>query len=130
MPETELDDASRLTRAREVIQSAGASVLPRRPWLATRQPHSDVDLVRYVLWRSGESTGERIDTPALIAGLRLLASARGELDQLEVGLLFEARARGLTWPRIAEALGLGSAQAAQQRSERLLARVDGPTRTT
>jgi len=59
-------------------------------------------------------------------GLRLLASARAELDQVEAGLLFAARAAGMTWPQIADALALGSAQAAQQRFNRVLARMSGP----
>lgn len=130
MTKPEQEHADRLTRAREAIQQQGAAELPRRPWLAGRQPHSDVDLIRYALWRSGEAPGEPISTEAVTAGLQLLASARSELDQLEAGLLFEARARGLTWPRIAEALGLGSAQAAQQRSERVLARLDEPDGST
>jgi hypothetical protein len=32
----------------------------------------------------------------------------------------------MTWPRIADALDLGSAQAAQQRRNRLVARMSGP----
>jgi len=54
----------------------------------------------------------------------LLAPARAELDQIEAGLLFAARAGGLTWPQIAAALALRSPQAAQQRFDRVLGRVD------
>ena len=62
----------------------------------------------------------------MTTGLRLLASARAELDQVEAGLLFAARGAGITWPRIADALDLGSAQAAQQRRNRVVARMSGP----
>ncbi|WP_247685718.1 hypothetical protein [Micromonospora sp. C31] len=41
---------------------------------------------------------------------------------MEAGLLTLARGRGLTWQQIAFGLGLGSAQAAKQRHERLCAR--------
>ncbi|WP_431982992.1 hypothetical protein [Streptomyces qinglanensis] len=60
------------------------------------------------------------------AGLRLLASARAELDQAESALLFAARGVGMTWPQIADALDLASAQAAQQRRSRLSTRTSGP----
>ncbi len=58
------------------------------------------------------------------AALRLLPAAREELDQLETGLLLAARATGMTWTEMADALGLGSAQACQQRAGRLAARTD------
>ncbi|MFI9640799.1 hypothetical protein ACIG87_12145 [Micromonospora sp. NPDC051925] len=54
--------------------------------------------------------------------MTLLPHLRAELDVLEAGLLTRARARGLTWQAIAYGLGLGSAQAAKQRYERLAAR--------
>lgn len=115
--------AARLTSARQMIQDVGAAALPRPPWLAGRQPHSDAELIRYVLWRTGEAAEDEIDTDAVLAALQLMPSARAELDQLEAGLLFAARSRGLTWPQIAHALGLASAQAAQQRTERIAARL-------
>ena len=82
----------------------------------------------FVAWccRDAETT----DRAVLEAGLRLLASARAELDQVEAGLLFAARGAGMTWPQIAGALDLGSAQAAQQRFNRVLARMSGPETDT
>ena len=55
----------------------------------------------------------------LRAGLALISAARAETDGLETALLFLARAEGLTWPQISQSLGLRSAQAAQQRLDRL-----------
>lgn len=121
----EQDAATQLTEARRTIQDRGAASLPRQPWLARRQPHSDAELIRYVLWRTGEGPEAVIDTDAILAALQLAPSARAELDQLEAGLLFAARSRGLTWPQIAQALGLASAQAAQQRCERIASRLGG-----
>ncbi|WP_041290111.1 hypothetical protein [Kribbella flavida] len=67
---------------------------------------------------------------AALAALRLLPVARAELDQLETGLLFTARGLGLTWGQMAQALGLNSPQACQQRLDRLTSRgaraTDGP----
>ncbi len=46
------------------------------------------------------------------------------LKALESSLLMMARGRGMTWQEIAFGLGLGSAQAARQRYERLADRAD------
>ncbi|MGC5381594.1 DNA-binding protein [Micromonospora sp. DT68] len=69
-----------------------------------------------------EPTEEPVDTADLTAALTLLPHVRAELDALEAGLLTLARDRGLTWQSIAYGLGLGSAQAARQRYERVAAR--------
>jgi len=45
------------------------------------------------------------------------------MEQLETALLFTARGQGLSWGRISRAMGLGSAQAALQRFDRLTVRV-------
>lgn len=83
----------------------------------------DTTLIRYVVWRA--STPEGVSVPEdLYAALQLVESARAEMDALEAGLLFVARAEGLTWPQIAEHLGVRSPQAAQQRFERVTSRSD------
>ncbi len=102
----------------------GGNELPRLPWLAGSQPHDAVTLIRQALWRANTDR-HALELPEdLLAALALLAAARSELDQLEAGLLFVARAEGLTWSRIAEALGVQTAQAAQQRHDRVVARLD------
>ncbi len=111
--------------ARDRLTARGGKDLPRLPWLAPRQPHDAVTLIRQALWRANTERGA-LDLPDdLLAAIALLAAARAELDQIEAGLLFVARAEGLTWAEIARALGLRTAQAAQQRHERVLARLDG-----
>ncbi len=98
--------------------------LPRLPWLAAGQPHDAVTLVREALWRANTDR-ESVDIPDdLLAAITLLAAARSEVDQLEAGLLFAARAEGVTWAQIATALGLRTAQAAQQRHDRVLTRLE------
>jgi hypothetical protein len=102
---------------------AGASSLPRAPWLHRSQPPSSIDLVRFAVWRgqSGEAEEE------VEAALTLLPAARAEVEQLETALLFIARAEGMSWGRISRGMGLGSAQAAVQRYDRLADRVANRT---
>jgi hypothetical protein len=60
-----------------------------------------------------------VDTADLTAALTLMPMVRAEVDQLETSLLVIARGHGMTWQELAFGLGLGSAQAARQRYERL-----------
>jgi hypothetical protein len=111
--------AAREADARRQLLDAGASSLPRAPWLHPRQPPAAADLIRFALWRA--ATGDAGDE-VLLAALALLAAACAEADQAEAALLFTARAQGLSWPRISRAMGLRSAQAAQQRFGRVTGR--------
>ncbi|WP_129336540.1 hypothetical protein [Cellulomonas endophytica] len=113
--------AAALARAREAVLGAGARELGRRPWQAPGQPPADLDLVRHAAWVAREPSAP---TDVVLAGLRLLAAARAELDGVEAALLFAARADGVTFQALGEALGLGSGQAAQQRMARVVARLD------
>jgi hypothetical protein len=63
-----------------------------------------------------------VDDADLAAALTLVPRLRADVDALELGLLSMARGRGLTWQAIAFGLGLGTAQAARQRFERLAGR--------
>ncbi|MGC4791469.1 DNA-binding protein [Micromonospora sp. DT178] len=69
-----------------------------------------------------EPDEEPVDDADLGAALTLVPHLRAEIDAMEAGLFTLARSRGLTWQQIAYGLGLGSAQAAKQRFERLSAR--------
>jgi hypothetical protein len=87
-------------------------------------PHEGIRLVELLgagsaEYLSGESP---VDVDDLLAALMLMDWARAELDETELGLLELARGRGATWGSIGAALGLGSAQAAQQRRDRLARR--------
>jgi len=115
------EQAARESDAREQLLAAGAADLPRPPWLHRSQPPSAVDLIRFALWRTHTSD---VDEEDLVAALTLLPAARAEVDQVEAALLFTARAQGLAWSRISRAMGLGSAQAAQQRFDRVTDRVE------
>lgn len=59
----------------------------------------------------------------VIAALRFTGEARRDLDLHEFALIEFARSCGATWLELADALDLGSAQAAQQRFQRLSARL-------
>ncbi|MEV4497105.1 hypothetical protein AB0J84_15570 [Micromonospora arborensis] len=56
-----------------------------------------------------------------LAQLADVRAARARLDEQELELIDRARHDGATWAQIAEALGLGSRQAAEQRRQRLVA---------
>ncbi|WP_341720409.1 DNA-binding protein [Micromonospora sp. FIMYZ51] len=73
---------------------------------------------------------EPVDEADLLAALALFPHLRAEIDTMEVGLLNLARSRGLTWQAIGQGLGLGSAQAARQRYDRLAARTEETSRVT
>lgn len=118
---TEAERARALDEVRRVVLAAGAGELQPRPWQHPQQPAADTDLLRYVTWLARDPA---VDSGVLAAGLGLVSSARAELDQLEAALLFAARAAGLTYQQIGQALGLGSAQAAQQRMGRVVERTD------
>jgi len=64
-----------------------------------------------------------VDHDDLTAALTLIGHVRAELDELEFGLFETARHRGMTWQAIAHGIGLGSAQAAKQRRDRLAERI-------
>ncbi|SHN46104.1 hypothetical protein [Cryptosporangium aurantiacum] len=89
-------------------------------------PHEAIRLVAFLaggsaVYREGEP---EVDADDLTAALTLVPLVRAELDEVELGLIAMARGRGMTWAEVAFGLGLGSAQAAAQRYERLTARTD------
>ncbi|MFG2051081.1 hypothetical protein ACGFIW_27075 [Micromonospora sp. NPDC048935] len=56
-----------------------------------------------------------------LARLADVQVARARLDEQELDLIDRARHDGATWAQVAQALGLGSRQAAEQRRQRLAA---------
>ncbi|MEU1790800.1 DNA-binding protein [Streptomyces sparsogenes] len=87
-------------------------------------PHEAVRLVSFLLSGAAQrDDGEpEVDQADITAALTLVPLVRGEMDELEAGLLHMARGRGMTWQEIAFGLGLGTPQAARQRYERLASR--------
>ncbi|MEU3556090.1 hypothetical protein [Streptomyces fragilis] len=58
------------------------------------------------------------------AALSLLEGMRAALDEVEAQVVMEARRRGLDWRQIARHRGLNSSQAASQRHQRLVTRLE------
>ncbi|MEV8332886.1 DNA-binding protein [Streptomyces niveus] len=87
-------------------------------------PHEAVRLVSFLLSGAAkrEADEPEVDQADITAALSLVPRARGDMDELEAGLLQMARGRGMTWQEVAFGLGLGTPQAARQRYERLVGR--------
>jgi hypothetical protein len=65
------------------------------------------------------ATAENLPGDAALEALPSIVGLREQLDRCELMLIESARASGASWTRVAEALGLGSRQAAEQRFLRL-----------
>ena len=100
-----------------MLLAAGADGFARRPWQHPNEAPDDATLARFALWRAAGQVGTA-RTSEVEAGLALIDSARSDLESVESALVFTARAEGLTWAQIAEAMGMRSPQAAQQRYQR------------
>ena len=117
---TEAADQAQAHREREAqdrLLELGADALPSRPWRPGSMPPTAVELTQFALWRSADLAPDD-----LLGALALLPAARAEVEVAEAGLLFTAKAAGLTWAQIAEAMGFRSPQACQQHYNRLTAR--------
>ena len=117
---TEAADQAQAHREREAqdrLLELGADALPSRPWRPGSMPPTAVELTQFALWRSADLAPDD-----LLGALALLPAARAEVEVAEAGLLFTAKAAGLTWAQIAEAMGFRSPQACQQHYNRLTTR--------
>lgn len=109
-----------------ISERHGSTDARRRRWghATELDPYEAVCLVMALA--GGAALPDRDEAPLdqadLTAALTLIPHVRAEIDTLEAGLLTMARSRGLTWQAIAFGLGLGTAQAARQRFERLAQR--------
>lgn len=114
---TDHAQARREHQAQDRLLELGADALPARPWRPGEVPPTAVDLTQFALWRATDLAHDD-----LLSALTLLPAARDEVEGVEAGLLFTAKAAGLTWAQIAEAMGFRSPQACQQHYNRLAAR--------
>ncbi|AIJ11157.1 MULTISPECIES: hypothetical protein [Streptomyces] len=73
-----------------------------------------------------QDSGQCPDVSAdeVAAGLSLFEVMRVALDRLETQVVIEARRRGMDWRQIAGHQGLNSSQAASQRYQRLVTRLE------
>nr|WP_136709145.1 DNA-binding protein [Agromyces sp. H66] len=109
--------ARRERDAQDRLLTLGADGLSARPWRPEPVPPTAVELTQFALWRSAH-----LSPDDLLHALALLPAARAEVEGVETGLLFTARAAGLTWAQIAEAMGFRSPQACHQHFSRLTTR--------
>lgn len=123
-PAHQSEESNDADSARRRLCESGADQLPRLPWSHPHSAPDDQTLLRFAMWRANSNVGEASHDD-LRAALKLLETARSDLDALEAGLILIARAEGLTWPDIATSLGVRSPQAAQQRFQRVSARAPG-----
>jgi hypothetical protein len=109
-----------------ISERHGATDGQRRRWShpTVLDPYEAVCLVMALTGGSAlvEPDEAAPDQADITAALTLIPHVRADLDALEAGLLTMARSRGLTWQAIAFGLGLGTAQAARQRFDRLAER--------
>lgn len=125
-------EQARRARAHEAlfrITERHASGAARALWQERRLPMSAHEAIRRVSDLAAgsvvpEEGAPAVDEADLAAALTLVPLARAEFDQMEVGLLTMAKGRGMTWQELAYGLGLGTAQAARQRHERLRSRTE------
>ncbi|MFG3229936.1 hypothetical protein ACGF07_34825 [Kitasatospora sp. NPDC048194] len=71
---------------------------------------------------NGENDG--VGDDELAAALAVFEELRFQLDHLECQVIIEARRRGLDWRQIADEQGLKTPQAASQRYQRLMTRLE------
>ena len=101
-------------------EQAARWVLAERTGLGEHRAPAFRLLQEYADWAARQPDDDQRD--AALAALALLPVARADLDTLESGVLFAAKTAGLTWAQMAAPMGLGSAQAAHQRLDRLNSR--------
>ncbi|MDV7222644.1 hypothetical protein [Streptomyces prunicolor] len=72
----------------------------------------------------GRGSGGREPADDVAAALGLFEEMREQLDRLETQVVIEARRCGMDWRQIAGHQGLNSSQAASQRYQRLMTRLE------
>ncbi|WP_405933725.1 hypothetical protein [Streptomyces sp. NBC_00827] len=98
-------------------------------WAPARRLEQDAALLGRLLMAAAgyqQSGGQGADvTPDDIgAALSLFEDMRYQLDRLETQVVIEARRRSMDWRQIAQRQDLNSSQAASQRYQRLMTRLE------
>lgn len=101
---------------------------PTAGWAPARRLERDAALLGRLLTAAAnhQQNTQHPDVAAddVAAGLRLFEDMRVTLDRLETQVVIEARRRGMDWRQIAQHQGLNSSQAASQRYQRLMTRLE------
>ncbi|MFD3976272.1 hypothetical protein [Streptomyces cyaneofuscatus] len=113
-------------QARERLSALAAA--PADDTTAARRVEQDASLIGQLLAAAGEPyrDGQQPGATAAEVGaaLSLFEGVREQLDRLETQVVIEARRRGMDWRQIARHQGLNSSQAASQRYQRLMTRLE------
>ncbi|MFJ3421844.1 hypothetical protein ACIPN8_36500 [Streptomyces sp. NPDC086082] len=102
---------------------------PTARWAPVRSLEDDVALLGRLMMAATnhqQSSGRAAEvTPDDVgAALSLFEGMRHQLDRLETQVVIEARRRDMDWRQIARHQGLNSSQAASQRYQRLMTRLE------
>jgi hypothetical protein len=101
---------------------------PASCWAPARSLEEDAALLGRLLMTAAnhqQSGGQADATPDDVgAALSLFEGMRHQLDRLETQVVIEARRRDMDWRQIAHHQGLNSSQAASQRYQRLMTRLE------
>ncbi|MFI1018239.1 hypothetical protein [Streptomyces sp. NPDC020965] len=113
-------------QARERLSALAPA--PAGDTTAARRLERDASLIGQMLAATGEQ-GDDGQAPGgapadVGAALVLFEGMREQLDRLETQVVIEARRRGMDWRQIARHQGLNSSQAASQRYQRLMTRLE------
>ncbi|MFG3105069.1 hypothetical protein ACGFZL_31755 [Streptomyces sp. NPDC048182] len=113
-------------QARERLSALAAA--PADDTMAARRVEQDASLIGRLLAAAGEQGGDGqapgVTATDVGAALSLFEGVREQLDRLETQVVIEARRRGMDWRQIARHQGLNSSQAASQRYQRLMTRLE------
>lgn len=113
-------------QARDRLSALGDA--PAADTTAAHRLEKDAALLGRLLAAAGEQNNgghaPDVDPDDVGAALGLFETMRHQLDRLETQVVIEARRRGLDWRQIARYQGLNSSQAASQRYQRLMTRLE------
>ena len=99
---------------------------PDEPTRRLRQSVALLDKLLHAAAQHPDADGARPDVPVdeIGAALGLVETLRHQVDRWETQLVMEGRRRGMDWKAIAAYQGFNSAQAASQRYQRLMTRLE------
>ncbi|WP_327686181.1 hypothetical protein [Streptomyces sp. NBC_00467] len=109
--------------------AALTDTLPANGDMAASRLGGDVVLLGRLLAAAAAGRNDADQSPEILpddvgAALGLFEDMRVQLDRLETQVVIEARRLGMDWRLIAQHQGLNSSQAASQRYQRLMTRLE------
>ncbi|MEU4730427.1 hypothetical protein [Streptomyces sp. NPDC023588] len=124
--DTEITARRRAPVGRPSADGAPASLPPAARALTEglQQDAAFLDGLLASTTRSGETGHPKASDADVAAALGLFEDMRTALDRLEAQVVIEARRRGMEWREIAGHQGMKSSQAASQRYQRLVTRLE------